>query len=303
MIIINMKNKIASPSETRKILSKYDLRLKHGLGQNFLIDSNIIDIIISAADIKGDEFIIEVGPGIGSLTQALLENLNEGSILAVEKDSDMIEVLNDLFNEEDKLKLLNEDAVDLNWRETAAKYNLENRPIKLIANLPYYVTTPIIMGVLESDLELEQLVFMVQKEVGERICAGPGTKKFGSLSVAVQYHMKPEIVHQVPSSVFMPSPDVDSVIVSLKPYEKNIYQQKVLDKNFFFKIVKSIFQQRRKTLRNSLSKSAVINLDRDLITKALQDEGIGLKKRGEKLSISEMISISNRIYRMRNSEN
>jgi 16S rRNA (adenine1518-N6/adenine1519-N6)-dimethyltransferase len=210
----------------------------------------------------------------------------------------MIEVLNDLFNNKDQLKLINADALDLNWKEITAKYNSANRPVKLIANLPYYVTTPIIMGVLESGLDLEQLVFMVQKEVGERICAGPGTKKFGSLSVAVQYYMEPEIIHQVPSSVFMPSPDVDSVIVSLKPYAENLYQEKVINKDFFFKIVKSIFQQRRKTLRNSLSKSAVIDLDRDLITKALEEEGIGLKKRGEKLSISEMISVSNKIYKM-----
>ncbi|MFW6029342.1 MAG: 16S rRNA (adenine(1518)-N(6)/adenine(1519)-N(6))-dimethyltransferase RsmA [Halanaerobiales bacterium] len=294
-----MENRIASPSETKKILDKYDLQLKHGLGQNFLIDSNIIDIIISASEIEGDEFIIEIGPGIGSLTQALLENLDEGKVLAVEKDSEMIEVLNDLFSNKEQLKLINSDALDLNWKEIKAKYNFENRPVKLIANLPYYVTTPIIMGVLESGLDLEQLVFMVQKEVGERICAGPGTKKYGSLSVAVQYYMEPEIIHQVPSAVFMPSPDVDSVIVSLKPYAENLYQKKVIDKDFFFKIVKSIFQQRRKTLRNSLSKSAVINLDRDLITKALEEEGIGLKKRGEKLSISEMISISNKIYKMR----
>jgi 16S rRNA (adenine1518-N6/adenine1519-N6)-dimethyltransferase len=293
-----MENRIASPSETKKILDKYDLQLKHGLGQNFLIDSNIIDIIISASEIEGDEFIIEIGPGIGSLTQALLENLDEGKVLAVEKDSEMIEVLNDLFNNKDQLKLINADALDLNWKEITAKYNSANRPVKLIANLPYYVTTPIIMGVLESGLDLEQLVFMVQKEVGERICAGPGTKKFGSLSVAVQYYMEPEIIHQVPSSVFMPSPDVDSVIVSLKPYAENLYQEKVINKDFFFKIVKSIFQQRRKTLRNSLSKSAVIDLDRDLITKALEEEGIGLKKRGEKLSISEMISVSNKIYKM-----
>lgn len=297
MIIINMKNRIASPSETKRILNKYNLQLKHGLGQNFLIDSNIIDIIIAAADIKGDEFIIEIGPGIGSLTQALLENLDKGRVLAVEKDSEMTAVLNELFADQEKLELINKDALEMNWKETTAEYNLGNRPVKLIANLPYYVTTPIIMGVLESELELEQIVFMVQKEVGERICAGPGTKKFGSLSVAVQYHMEAEMVHQIPSSVFMPAPDVDSVIVSLKPYAKNIYQEKVIDKDFFFKIVKSIFQQRRKTLRNSLSKSAVIDLDRDLITKALKEEGIGLKKRGEKLSIAEMISIANRIYK------
>jgi len=293
-----MENKIATPSATKKILREHNLSLKKSLGQNFLVDSNIIDIITSASAIDGDEFIIEIGPGIGSLTQAVLEKLTSGKLLAVEKDAAMVEVLKDIFAEEKKLTLLNQDALKINWKEIAAEYNSENRKIKLIANLPYYVTTPIIMGVLESEIELEQLVFMVQKEVGERICAGPETKKFGSLSVAVQYHMQPEIVHQVPSSVFIPQPDVDSVIVSLSPYAENIYQEEIVNKEFFFQIVKSIFQQRRKTLRNSLSKSAVINLDRDLVTKALEDEGIGLKKRGEKLSISEMISISNRIYKM-----
>ena len=295
-----MENKIATPSETKKILRKHNLNLKKSLGQNFLIDSNIIDIITAAADIKGDEFVIEIGPGIGSLTQALLAKLDSGKLLAVEKDAAMVEVLKDIFAGQEKLELLNEDALKISWEETAAKYNSQERKIKLIANLPYYVTTPIIMGVLESEIELEQMVFMVQKEVGERICAGPETKKFGSLSVAVQYHMQPEIVHHVPSSVFIPQPDVDSVIVSLSPYEENIYQEEVINKKFFFQVVKSIFQQRRKTLRNSLSKSAVIALDRDLVTNALEDEGIGLKKRGEKLSISEMISISNRIYKMRN---
>jgi len=297
-----MENKIATPSETKKILREHQLNLKKSLGQNFLVDSNIIDIITAAADIKGDEFLIEIGPGIGSLTQAVLRKLDSGKMLAVEKDAAMVEVLEDIFADEEKLTLLNQDALEINWEETVAEYNAEKRKTKLIANLPYYVTTPIIMGVLESEIELEQMVFMVQKEVGERICAGPETKKFGSLSVAVQYHMQPEIVHQVPSSVFIPQPDVDSVIVSLSPYKENVYQKEVISKKFFFEIVKSIFQQRRKTLRNSLSKSAVINLDRDLVTQALKDEGIGLKKRGEKLSISEMISISNRIYKMRNKD-
>lgn len=294
-----MKNRIATPSETKKILNKYNLQLKHGLGQNFLVDANIIEIIADAADIKGDELIIEIGPGIGSLTQELLEKLKEGSLLAVEKDSEMVEVLEDLFAGNDKLTLLNEDAVKLDWEEIVEEYNPDQRSVKIIANLPYYVTTPIIMSILESDIPVEQMVFMVQKEVGERMVSGPGTKKFGSLSVAVQYHMQADIVHQVPSSVFIPSPDVDSAVVRLTPYQENKYQEEVLDKKFFFKIVKSIFQQRRKTLRNSLSKSAVMKLDRDLITEALEDEGIGLKKRGEKLSIAEMISISNRIYKMR----
>ena len=244
-----MENKIAAPSETKKILREYNLNLKKSLGQNFLVDANIIEIITAAADIKGDEFLIEIGPGIGSLTQSLLENLDSGKMLAVEKDAAMAAVLKDIFAGVERLCLLNQDALKINWEEVMAEYNSENRKIKLIANLPYYVTTPIIMGVLESEIELEQMVFMVQKEVGERICAGPETKKFGSLSVAVQYHMQPEIVHQVPASVFIPQPDVDSVIVSLTPYQENIYQEEVINKKFFFQVVKSIFQQRRKTLR------------------------------------------------------
>lgn len=295
-----MKNKIALPSQTKKILRNYDLDLKKSLGQNFLVDSNIIDIITAAAEIKGNEFLIEIGPGIGSLTQSLLAELDQGKLLAVEKDAAMVNVLTDLFAAEDNLEVLNKDALKINWELFAAEHNPQNRAMKLVANLPYYVTTPIIMGILESKIELEEMVFMVQKEVGERICSGPGTKKFGSLSVAVQYYMKPQIIHEVPASVFIPKPKVDSVIVNLSPYSENPYQKEVLNKEFFFQIVKSIFQQRRKTLRNSLSRSAVINLDRDLVTQALEDEGIGLKKRGEKLTVAEMISISNRIYKMRN---
>ncbi|MGM0548081.1 MAG: 16S rRNA (adenine(1518)-N(6)/adenine(1519)-N(6))-dimethyltransferase RsmA [Bacillota bacterium] len=297
-----MENKIATPSVTKKILNKYNLNLKKSLGQNFLVDQNIIEIISSAAAIKGDEFIIEIGPGIGSLTQSILNKLKTGNLLAVEKDAAMVEVLNDIFAEENKLTLINQDALKIDWPEILEKYNPEKKKVKLLANLPYYVTTPIIMGVLESEIELENMVFMVQKEVGERICAGPETKKFGSLSVAVQYYMQPEIIHQVPANVFIPQPNVDSVIVGLAPYSENIYQKEVLNQDFFFQIVKSIFQQRRKTLRNSLSRSAIINLDRDLVTQALNDEGIGIKKRGEKLSILEMISISNRIYKMREEE-
>lgn len=273
-----MENKIATPSVTKKILNKYNLNLKKSLGQNFLVDQNIIEIISSSAAIKGDEFIIEIGPGIGSLTQSILNKLKTGNLLAVEKDAAMVEVLNDIFAEENKLTLINQDALKIDWPEILEKYNPEKKKVKLLANLPYYVTTPIIMGVLESEIELENMVFMVQKEVGERICAGPETKKFGSLSVAVQYYMQPEIIHQVPANVFIPQPNVDSVIVGLAPYPENIYQKEVLNQDFFFQIVKSIFQQRRKTLRNSLSRSAIINLDRDLVTQALNDEGIGIKK-------------------------
>lgn len=294
-----MGNKIASPSLTKEILNRYQLNLKKGLGQNFLVDSNIINIISQTAQIKGDELLIEIGPGIGALTQSLLGELDQsGHLLAIEKDSTMFAALQDIFNDETKLTLLNEDALKIDWPELVADYQKPDTSVKIIANLPYYITTPIIMGILESELKIEKLVFMVQKEVGERICAGPGTKKFGSLSVAVQYYLEPEIIHHVPAEVFIPQPDVDSVIVSLSPYSINKYQNQVQDKNLFFKIVKSIFQQRRKTLRNSLSKSAVIALERELVTAALKAENIDLKKRGEKLTITEMISLSNRILQL-----
>lgn len=294
-----MGNKIASPSLTKEILNRYQLNLKKGLGQNFLVDSNIINIISQTAQIKGDELLIEIGPGIGALTQSLLGELDQsGHLLAIEKDSTMFAALQDIFNDETKLTLLNEDALKIDWPELVADYQKSDSSVKIIANLPYYITTPIIMGILESELKIEKLVFMVQKEVGERICAGPGTKKFGSLSVAVQYYLEPEIIHHVPAEVFIPQPDVDSVIVSLSPYSINKYQNQVQDKNLFFKIVKSIFQQRRKTLRNSLSKSAVIALERELVTAALKAENIDLKKRGEKLTITEMISLSNRILQL-----
>ncbi|SFL50381.1 16S rRNA (adenine(1518)-N(6)/adenine(1519)-N(6))-dimethyltransferase RsmA [Halanaerobium salsuginis] len=294
-----MGNKIASPSLTKEILNRYQLNLKKGLGQNFLVDSNIINIISQTAQIKGDELLIEIGPGIGALTQSLLGELDQsGHLLAIEKDSTMFAALQDIFNDETKLTLLNEDALKIDWPELVADYQKSDTSVKIIANLPYYITTPIIMSILESELKIDKLVFMVQKEVGERICAGPGTKKFGSLSVAVQYYLEPEIIHHVPAEVFIPQPDVDSVIVSLSPYSVNKYQNQVQDKNLFFKIVKSIFQQRRKTLRNSLSKSAVIALERELVTAALKAENIDLKKRGEKLTITEMISLSNRILQL-----
>jgi len=293
-----MDKYIATPSRTKKILNDYGLQLKKGLGQNFLIDRNIIDIIIDASEINGDEFVIEIGPGIGSLTEELLESLDDGRLLAVEKDERMVSVLEDLFAGSKNLILIKDDALNISWPEILEKYNTEGRKIKLAANLPYYVTTPIVMSLLESGVSFESIIFMVQKEVGERICAGPGSKTFGSLSVAVQFYMDAEIIHKVPSSVFIPRPDVESALVKLKPYKNNLYREEVVSEEFFFKIMHSIFQQRRKTIRNSLTKSSLIDIERDIITQALNNNDIDLKKRGEKLSILEMIKLSNEIYHL-----
>lgn len=294
-----MDKYIATPSGTKKILNDYGLRLKKGLGQNFLIDRNIIDIIIDKSEIDGDEFIIEIGPGIGSLTEELLESLDDGLLLAVEKDEKMVSVLEDLFADSENLILINDDALNISWPKVLKQYNTEDRKIKLAANLPYYVTTPIIMSLLESGVSFESMIFMVQREVGERICAGPDEgKTFGSLSVAVQFYMDAKMIHKVPSSVFIPRPDVESALVKLKPYKNNLYREEVVSEEFFFKIMHSIFQQRRKTIRNSLSKSSLIDIERDIITQALNNNDIDLKKRGEKLSILEMIKLSNEIYHL-----
>ncbi|MGM0602634.1 MAG: 16S rRNA (adenine(1518)-N(6)/adenine(1519)-N(6))-dimethyltransferase RsmA [Bacillota bacterium] len=294
-----MKKNIATPSGTKKILNEYGIDLKKGLGQNFLIDRNIVNKIIDESEIEGDEFLIEIGPGIGSLTEELLESLDDGLLFAVEKDKRMVEVLEDIFADADNLILITEDALNINWTEMLKKYNIDNRRIKLAANLPYYVTTPIIMSLLESEVNFESMIFMVQREVGERICAGPDEgKTFGSLSVAVQFYMDAEMIHRVPSSVFIPQPDVESVLVKLNPHRNNLYRKKAVNKDFFFQIMHSIFQQRRKTIRNSLSKSSLIDIERDIITQALKNNNIDLKKRGEKLTILEMIELSNEIYHL-----
>jgi len=286
-----MENSIATPKMTKKILKKYNIRLNKRLGQNFLIDTNIIDIIINTAEIKGDELILEIGPGIGSLTEYLLKSINNGKVIAVEKDNRFIKILKNQFKNDfkkQKLELINDDVLNLNWNDTLKEYD---QKVKVLANLPYYITTPVIMGLLESNYKFDSLIFMVQKEVAERMVAEPGTKAFGSLSVAVQYHSKAEIVHQVPSSVFLPSPEVESAIIKLEQYKNNPYNP--LDEEFFFSIVKAIFQQRRKNIKNGLSKAAEINLPKEIVLKSLKEVGVDRRKRGEKLAIEKMVELSN----------
>ena len=286
-----MEKSIATPKKTKKILRKHNIRLNKRLGQNFLIDPNIIDIIIDTAEIKGNETILEIGPGIGSLTEYLLESINNGKVIAVEKDNRFIEILKEQFENEvknEQLKLINDDVLNIKWNEFLKDCEKE---VKVLANLPYYITTPVIMGLLESSYKFTSLIFMVQKEVAERMVSEPGTKAFGSLSVAVQYYTKAEIIHQVPSSVFLPSPDVQSAIIKLKQYKENPY--KPLDEEFFFSVVKAIFQQRRKNIKNGLTKAAEINLPKKVVLKSLKETQIDKRKRGEKLTIEKMVELSN----------
>ena len=260
-----MEKRIATPTVTREILADYQIRLSKALGQNFLIDGNIIEKIVNIAEIKSGDQIIEIGPGIGSLTQALLERIEDGRLFAIEKDERMVQILKELFQAE-QLTLIHRDVLDIDWPEFFTENALLDKPVKLAANLPYYITTPIIMGLLEARVPVERYVFMVQKEVAERMVAKPGGKDYGALSIAVQYYTRPEICHIVPPSVFIPQPDVKSAIIKLETNETPPVQLE--DERFFFQIVQAIFQQRRKNLKNSLSKAANIRLDRELMKKA-----------------------------------
>jgi 16S rRNA (adenine1518-N6/adenine1519-N6)-dimethyltransferase len=290
-----MKKVIATPSRTKEVLRDYNIRLNKKMGQNFLTDPNIMDRIIEAAEIQGDEVIFEIGPGIGSLTEFLLGALDEkGKLFAIEKDTRFKKILNDLFNT-DKLKIISKDVMNIEWSSFIEKKGISNKKdIKVIANLPYYITTPIIMSLLESDFNFSNLVFMVQKEVAERMASEPGPKDYGALSIAVQFYTKTEIIHNVPPTAFLPQPKVDSSIIRLKPYKKTPYSVK--NKEFFFEIVKAIFQQRRKNIKNGLSKAAEIHLEKDIVLEALENCGIDRRIRGEKLSIEKLAELSNVIW-------
>lgn len=291
-----MEETIANPTIIKQILKRYDIQLNKGLGQNFLIDKNIHSKIITAAELELDDNVIEIGAGIGSLTQQILKNLSTGRLITIEKDNRFIEVLEEIFRH-NQVEIINQDVLEINWDKFLKKMQFTEKPLKIMGNLPYYITTPIIFNLLEADLNISKMIFMVQKEVAERMVAGPGGKDFGSLSVAVQFYSQPEIVYDVSPNVFMPQPRVWSSIVSIEPYSKSPYQ--VNNKEFFFKIVKAIFQLRRKTIKNSLTKASVINLEKETVLKGLKECGIDSRIRGEKLEIARMVKLSNILWNYR----
>ncbi len=286
-----MDKKIASFHNTRDILNKYNIRLKKKLGQHFLIDNEIMRKIIAVSELDGDEFVLEIGSGIGSLTQYLLQAIDKGKVLAVEKDSRFIKILKDQFEDYDNLEILNMDILQVNWEEIIEEYNLADKKIKVIANLPYYITTPIIESLLFSPLKINEMTFMMQREVAERLAASPGTKAFGSLSVFIQFHYKTDIRFEVPPSSFLPKPEVHSSVIKLTPYSKSPYN--VTNKDFFFEVVRAIFNLRRKNIKNSLTLSPHVSLDKETILMGLKECGIDKRIRGEKLSIDQMVSLSN----------
>ena len=283
--------KLSGKSELMSVLNKYNFSFSKSLGQNFLIDQNILNKIVSGSGINENTNVLEVGPGAGTLTRELC--LKAKKVTAVEIDKALIPILNDVMSDFDNFNLINSDILELNINELI-KDEFGNESFTVVANLPYYITTQIIMNFLESELPVNSMTLMIQKEVAARILAEPGTKDYGALSVAVQFYAKPGVICSASPHCFTPQPKVTSTVVNLKLYDKPKYDVK--NKEQFFKIVKSIFSQRRKTLVNSLSGSPYLDLSKDKIIDVLKQMELNEKVRGEKLNIEQITELSNIIY-------
>lgn len=276
--------------DTKYILNKYNIKANKKLGQNFLISDEVINKIINASKIDKEDLVIEIGPGLGTLTSNLLENA--GKVIAIELDKNMIKILKDRFNLYDNLILLNEDVLKVDLKELITKYSNKEGKVKVVANLPYYITTPIIMKLLEDRLDIESITVMVQKEVADRITAIPGDKLSGAITYSVNYYAETKNIAYVDKNCFMPAPEVDSEVIQLKI--RNKPQVDVENKELFFKVIKASFMQRRKTLVNGLINSGIIT-DKSAIKNIFELIGLNLEIRGEKLTIEQFAELSNLI--------
>ena len=278
---------LGNPQETIAVLQRYGFNFQKKYGQNFLIDTHVLDKIIGAAQIGPDDFVLEIGPGIGTMTQYLAEAARE--VVAVEIDTKLIPILQDTLKEYDNVTVLNEDILKVDIRKIAEEKN-GGKPIKVVANLPYYITTPIIMGLFESEVPLDSITVMVQKEVADRMQVGPGTKDYGALSLAVQYYAEPYIVANVPPNCFIPRPAVGSAVIRLTRYQEK--PVKVNDASFMFKIIRASFNQRRKTFQNGLYNYSELRIPKEKTVAALEEMGLTPTIRGEKLSLEEFAQLS-----------
>lgn len=276
------------PHNTIAVLQKYDFVFQKKFGQNFLIDTHVLEKIIGAAGITKDDMIIEIGPGIGTMTQYLAESARK--VVAVEIDRALIPILADTLQEYDNVTVLNEDILKVDIAKLVAEEN-DGKPVKVVANLPYYITTPIIMGLFESHVPLESITIMVQKEVADRMQAGPGTKDYGALSLAVQYYAEPEIVANVPPNCFMPRPNVGSAVIRLVRHEKSPVDVK--DEAHMFRLIRASFNQRRKTLVNGLHNDGGLHLTKEQVAQALEKMELSPTVRGEALTLAEFATLSN----------
>ncbi len=279
---------LGNPKETIAILQKYNFNFQKKFGQNFLIDTHVLDKIIDNAHITGDDFVLEIGPGIGTMTQYLCERARK--VAAVEIDKNLIPILEHTLSEYNNIEIIHSDILKM---DIAALVRGKNggMPIKVAANLPYYITTPIIMELFESRVPIDSITIMVQKEVADRMQALPGSKDYGALSLAVQYYAKPEIVANVPPNCFMPRPKVGSAVIRLCRYENPpVY---VEDEKLMFQVIRASFNQRRKTLANGLSNSGEIHLDKESIQECIQSLGVPAAVRGETLTLQQFATLSN----------
>ena len=275
---------LGNPTNTIAVLNRYGFDFKKKFGQNFLIDENVVEKIVREAGVTKDDFVVEVGPGIGTMTQILCENARE--VVAVEIDKKLIPILTeDTLSYYDNVTVINEDILKLDIKKLADEKN-EGRPIKVVANLPYYITTPII----ESHVPLDSITIMVQKEVADRMQCGPGTKDYGALSLAVQFYARPKVVLNVPASCFMPRPNVDSAVIRLERFKTPPVDVK--NEHLMFKIIRASFNQRRKTMLNSVGNSG-IGITKEALTNALETMGLPLTIRGEALTLEQFAQLSN----------
>lgn len=279
---------LGNPQETIAVLQKYNFNFQKKFGQNFLIDTHVLEKIIKAADITKEDYVLEIGPGIGTMTQYLCENA--GKVLAVEIDRNLIPVLKETLSAYDNVEVINEDVLKLDLKAIAEEKN-GGRPIKVVANLPYYITTPIIMGLFEQQVPVESITVMVQKEVAERMQAGPGTKDYGALSLAVQYYAEAYIAANVPPNCFMPRPNVGSAVIRLTLHKERPVDVK--DEKLMFRLIRASFNQRRKTLVNGLKNSSELSFSKEEIMEAIAAIGKSETVRGETLTLSEFAALSN----------
>lgn len=287
--------KLANPQETIAVLQKYGFNFQKKYGQNFLIDPHVLNKIIAAADIGPDDFILEIGPGIGTMTQYLAESAR--TVAAVEIDKKLIPILEDTLSDYDNVILMNADILKVDIEELVRKYN-EGKPVKVVANLPYYITTPIIMNLFESSIPLKSVTVMVQKEVADRMQAGPGSKEYGALSLAVQYYASPYIAANVPPNCFMPRPAVGSAVIRLNRHEE--MPVKVQDPAFMFKLIRASFNQRRKTLQNGLHNFSELQIPKEKVAQALEQMELPASVRGEKLTLAQFACLSDLLENAKN---
>lgn len=279
---------LGNPKYTIEVLQKYQFVFQKRFGQNFLIDTHVLEKIISASDITKDDMVLEIGPGIGTMTQYLAEAARE--VVAVEIDDALIPILKDTLKEWDNVSVIHGDILKTDINKIAEEKNA-GKPIKVVANLPYYITTPIIMGLFENKVPIESITIMVQKEVADRMQVGPGTKDYGALSLAVQYYAKPEIVANVPPNCFMPRPNVGSAVIKLTRHQEN--PVKVDDEKLMFRLIRASFNQRRKTLVNGLKNSSELSFSKEEIEEAISKCGFPLTIRGEALTLEQFAELSN----------